>query len=121
MELQVALGERSYPIIIEPGLLQNEDVLAQQITHREIVLVTNKTVGQYYASIFERAFSDRIFCCITMPDGEQYKTLDTWQSVLTQLLEKRYSRQVVLIALGGGVVGGPRVLAELNCVDRTRA
>ena len=105
MEVQVALGERSYPIIIEPGLLQDAQALANQITQREIVLITNDTVGQHYAAIFERAFADRAFSRITIPDGEQYKSIDTWQQVLTQLLEKRHSRNVVLIALGGGVVG----------------
>ena len=105
MEVQVALGERSYPIIIEPGLLQDAQALAQHITQREMVLITNDTVGQHYAAIFERAFADRMFSRITIPDGEQYKNIDTWQQVLTQLLEKRYSRNVVLIALGGGVVG----------------
>ena len=105
MEVQVALGERSYPIIIEPGLLQDTQALASQITQREIVVVTNDTVGQHYAAIVEQAFAGRAFSCITIPDGEQYKTIDTWQQVLTQLLERRYSRNVALIALGGGVVG----------------
>ena len=105
MEVQVALGERSYHIMIQPGLLQDAQALAQQLPHREIVLITNDTIKQHYAAIFEHAFADRVFCYISIPDGEQYKTIDTWQQVLTQLIEQRYSRHVALIALGGGVVG----------------
>ena len=40
-----------------------------------------------------------------MPDGEQYKTLDTVNEIFTALLDKRYGRNSCLVALGGGVVG----------------
>ncbi|VVM26027.1 3-dehydroquinate synthase (EC [uncultured Gammaproteobacteria bacterium] len=39
-----------------------------------------------------------------MPDGEQYKTLDTVNTIFTALLEVRLI-VLALIALGGGVVG----------------
>jgi 3-dehydroquinate synthase len=40
-----------------------------------------------------------------LPDGEQYKTLDTVNTIFTALLEVRFDRSCTLIALGGGVVG----------------
>jgi len=42
---------------------------------------------------------------LELPDGEQYKTLDTFNTVMSYLLEGNYSRDVVIIALGGGVIG----------------
>jgi 3-dehydroquinate synthase len=42
---------------------------------------------------------------MTLPDGEEYKTLDTLNTIFTALLEKRFNRGCTLVALGGGVVG----------------
>ena len=42
---------------------------------------------------------------ILIGDGEQYKSLETYQTVMDQLIERRYNRDAVVIALGGGVVG----------------
>jgi 3-dehydroquinate synthase len=40
-----------------------------------------------------------------LPDGEEFKTLETLNKVFTDLLEHTFSRQVTIIALGGGVIG----------------
>jgi len=42
---------------------------------------------------------------VILPDGEEYKTLDTLNSIFTALLENRFNRGCTLIALGGGVIG----------------
>ncbi len=42
---------------------------------------------------------------LELPDGEQYKSLDTFNTVMSYLLEHNYSRDVVIVALGGGVIG----------------
>jgi 3-dehydroquinate synthase len=42
---------------------------------------------------------------LVLPDGEEYKTLDTLNSVFDRLLERRFDRRCTLIALGGGVIG----------------
>jgi len=42
---------------------------------------------------------------VILPDGEQYKTLEVWNSIFDGLLEKRFDRRCTLVALGGGVVG----------------
>jgi 3-dehydroquinate synthase len=42
---------------------------------------------------------------LELPDGEQYKSLDTFNTVMSYLLEGNYARDVVVIALGGGVIG----------------
>ena len=40
-----------------------------------------------------------------LPDGEQHKTMATVGRVLDALVEARYGRDCVIVALGGGVVG----------------
>jgi 3-dehydroquinate synthase len=40
-----------------------------------------------------------------MPDGEQFKTLQTLESIIGDLLAKGHNRSTTIVALGGGVVG----------------
>jgi hypothetical protein len=40
--VEVALGERSYPIFIGPGLLQKGDLLVNQISGKRVLIVTNE-------------------------------------------------------------------------------
>jgi 3-dehydroquinate synthase len=42
---------------------------------------------------------------IEIPDGESYKTLETWSSILDRMLEAKLDRKSLVVALGGGVVG----------------
>lgn len=103
---QVDLGERSYPIHIGPCLAEQE-VMISTITHTEVVIVTNETVAPLYLDRVESPLklAGKKVAAVILPDGEQYKTLDTVNLIFDVLLEQRFSRKVVLIALGGGVVG----------------
>ena len=107
--VQVNLGERSYPIIISPGALAPAALLASLAPHiksKQVVIVTNPTVEKLYHHILQEALSaDYSVHTITIPDGEQYKTLDSFNAVNTQLLEIEAARDTTIIALGGGVIG----------------
>jgi 3-dehydroquinate synthase len=102
--LLVDLGERSYPIHIGSGLLQNADLLAQHLPGQGIAVVTNTTVGPLYGPALRTALG-RPVTWIELPDGEVYKTLDSLELILTRMLEARLDRGATVIALGGGVVG----------------
>jgi len=103
--LTVELGERSYPIYIGQGLLDNGDLLTRHLGGTSVVVVTNETVGPLYLERVMAALGDRRKSAVTLPDGEAYKTLATVNDVFTALLERQVDRRATLIALGGGVVG----------------
>ncbi|MBU2713446.1 3-dehydroquinate synthase [Zooshikella harenae] len=103
--LHVALGERSYPIHIGPGLLGQPDLLSPYIRGRQVMLVTNETVAPLYLNKVKASLSAFQVDTVVLPDGEVYKTLDTVNLIFDQLLEKRHNRTTTLIALGGGVIG----------------
>jgi 3-dehydroquinate synthase len=105
--LVVRLGERSYPIHIGAGLVDQGALIAPYIEHRLATIVTNTTVAPLYAARLERALTEAGIACrlIEIPDGEQYKEWHTLDAVYTQLLEARAGRRTTLVALGGGVVG----------------
>jgi 3-dehydroquinate synthase len=102
--LSVDLGERSYPIYIGEGLLQQK-LIEPYISGRQICIVTNETVAPLYLARVQQALLDYQVDTLILPDGEQYKTLEHLNTIFDRLLELRHNRTTTLIALGGGVVG----------------
>jgi len=103
--LQLDLGERSYPIHIGPGLLQQPELYRPHIRGRQIMLVSNETVAPLYLQSVKQALSDFQLAQVILPDGEVYKTLDVLSRIYDALMEKRFNRSCCLVALGGGVIG----------------
>ncbi len=104
--ITVSLGERSYPISIGAGLF-NDPALLPLPAKQKVVVITNHTVAPLYADKIMAMLEHNgcIGSVLELPDGEQYKSLDTFNTVMSYLLEHNYSRDVVIIALGGGVIG----------------
>ena len=103
--LTVELGERSYPIHIEAGLLKQPGLFASYIKGPLAVIVTNETVAPLYLETVKKACGNKHVESIILPDGEQYKNLEQFEVVMTRLLELNAARDTTLIALGGGVIG----------------
>ena len=103
--LTVALGERSYPIHIGAGLLDRPELLSPHISGKQVLVVSNETVAPLYLQRMLASLGDYQCETVILPDGEQYKTLDTLNSIFDALLKARFDRSCTLLALGGGVVG----------------
>lgn len=104
-QLQVQLGDRSYPILIGAGLLGEAALLSQHIRAHDLLLVTNTTVGPLFAARVHASLPRRRIVDVVLPDGEQHKTLANISAMLDVLVANRYSRDACVVALGGGVVG----------------
>jgi 3-dehydroquinate synthase len=103
--LSIELGERSYPILVGPGLLGSVTVLDEAVRARDVLVVTNEKVAPLYLDQLRRGLAGRRVEHVALPDGERYKTLDTLSRVLDALVEHRMNRDACVAALGGGVVG----------------
>jgi 3-dehydroquinate synthase len=103
--LNLDLGDRSYPIHIAPGLLEQPGLIRKYIRGESAFVVSNTTIGPLYLDKVEKALDGLKFDSILLPDGEEYKNLEAMNLVYTSLLEGRFDRNTTLIALGGGVVG----------------
>lgn len=104
--LSVDLGDRSYPIYIGSGVRQQKSLFAQAIHGKQVMIVTNETVAEIYLAPLVAMLAEdyQVDTCV-LPDGEAYKTLDTYASIMTSLLQAKHNRTTTIIALGGGVVG----------------
>lgn len=103
--LTVDLGDRRYPIYIGSGLLDQPQLLTPHIPGRQVLVVSNKTVAPLYLERVLKSLAGFQVETVILPDGEQYKTLDTVNTIYTALLKHRFDRSCTLLALGGGVVG----------------
>ncbi len=103
--LHVALADRSYPIYIGAQLLTEPELFRRHLLGRQVLIVTNTTVAPLYLAQVQAALGGLNVQTVILPDGEHYKTLDTWATIFDALLQQRFERQCTVLALGGGVVG----------------
>lgn len=103
--LTVDLGTRSYPIYIGQALLGKPELLEKYISGQQVMLVSNETVAPLYLQTVLDMLAGFETATVILPDGEQFKNLDTLNIIFSALLENRFNRDCTLIALGGGVVG----------------
>jgi 3-dehydroquinate synthase len=103
--INVELGDRSYPIVIGRGLLGGGFDLARYVTGNDCLIVTNETVAPLYLQQLRDDLTGCSIGVLELPDGEEFKTLETASSILDALVQARAGRDTTVIALGGGVVG----------------
>ena len=103
--LTVALDERSYPIYIGEKLLDDASLLTRHIKSKQVVIVSNEVVAPLYLQTVQQHLSAYAVTSVILPDGEQYKTLESLTRIFDTLLANKFSRNSTLIALGGGVIG----------------
>jgi len=103
--LHLDLGERSYPIYIGAGLLDQAEWLTRHIAASRVAIVTNETVAPLYIAKLRAHVASLQPVEVVLPDGEQYKTLEVLNRIFDALLSARCDRRTTIIALGGGVIG----------------
>ncbi|HEY6640181.1 MAG TPA: 3-dehydroquinate synthase, partial [Nitrospiraceae bacterium] len=104
----VTLRERSYDIVLHPGLLAAVgDRLRAFTTSPKIGVVTDRHVASRYLHGTIRSLCKAGYdpTPIILPPGERTKTLGTIAKILDALARHKFERQSLLLALGGGVIG----------------
>ena len=104
----VGLDERSYPIHIQPGLLQDigKDLAENRLANRYCVISDDQVARLYGEVLMDSLLSAGISAeLITFPSGEQSKHLQTMASLASKLARFGFDRKDALIAFGGGVTG----------------
>jgi len=81
------------------------DTLPKLTFDTSVVVVTNPTVAGYHLDTLLAKISATQLHVVTIPDGEEYKTLETVENILGECFEQKLDRKSLLIAFGGGVIG----------------
>ena len=81
------------------------DTLPNLTFDTSVVVVTNPTVSGFHLDVLLSKLSATALHVVTIPDGEEYKTLATVENILNECFEHKLDRRSLLIAFGGGVIG----------------
>ena len=106
--IPVRLGDRSYSITLQPGLLATiGERLRRLSTTHKLAVVTDRHVAKHYLQRTLRSIRRSGFepTPIVLPPGERGKTLAATAKILDVLATQKFERSSMLIALGGGVIG----------------
>lgn len=107
-KLYVDLGENSYNIIIEKGLLDRiGDEIKKIYAGEKVFILTDTNVNNFYG---EKVEEDLIKCGfktkkLVLPAGEETKSFNTLPIIYNALLDFKLTRKDLIITLGGGVIG----------------
>jgi len=103
--INVALAADAYPIYLGRGLLGDASLWQKHLGSGTVLVVSNDTVAPLYFDVLKGALGTQPSELHIIPDGEQYKTVETWYGIIDKLVRMQARRDTTLIALGGGVVG----------------
>lgn len=105
-QINVALGNRSYDIIVGQRLLAKAGTYLGELTRaKRVAIVTDDRVARLHLPALEAGLQGFTTHPIILPAGEGTKNFHHLERLLDTLLEIGLTRQDVVIALGGGVIG----------------
>jgi 3-dehydroquinate synthase len=104
--LQVALGERSYDIVIEEGVLDRaEEHLAPLARDGRLIIVSDENVWAAQGERLTRGLGSLAAEPVVFAPGEGSKSWTTLAALVDRLLALGIERSDHVVAFGGGVIG----------------
>jgi 3-dehydroquinate synthase len=76
-----------------------------ELSDKRVAIVTNPKVSGLHLSYLLQRLKAKELYIVTIPDGEQYKNMDSVDQILESLFNHKFNRKSVLIGFGGGVIG----------------
>jgi len=97
MRVEVKTPNKNYEIKIEE--------LEEIKLDTKVAIITNPKVSGLHLNYLTSKLKVKELYIITLPDGEEYKNMESINYGLERLFDAKFDRNSVLIAFGGGVIG----------------
>ncbi len=107
-KVHVALGERSYDILIGDHLLSDAAKwIEPHLKNSRVWIVTDELVADLHLAKLEKSLKKSGISChsLALPAGEKTKSWVELERVVEWLIAEKVERDDVVIAFGGGVIG----------------
>lgn len=108
VRVTVPIAERSYDVVIGAGVIDDAATHLPPLPGAtRAFVVADRGVAEQWFERLSKALAERDLACVllTVPMGEDAKTLDVYGTLLHQLATQEAHRDDVVVALGGGAVG----------------
>lgn len=96
--------DENYTVHVGQDLIHASHLLEPWIKH-QVLVVTDEHVAQLYLKSLQDALGKIQADVVVLPAGEQYKNQASINLIHEALAKHQHTRQTLVIALGGGVVG----------------
>ncbi|MEP2774705.1 MAG: 3-dehydroquinate synthase [Luteolibacter sp.] len=105
--VQVDLADRSYPVLVENGLLGQTATLLtdHRLSNLRPAIISDESVASHHAQTLINSFGENKPTLHTIPSGEASKSLSHVENICREMIRAGHDRRSLIIALGGGVVG----------------
>lgn len=106
--LSMNVNQQKYKITIETGLfLRIGELLSEQFPGRKIAVITDETVDALYHAPLSKQLDEAgiPWSMISLPPGEESKSFHTLPKIYSYLLDVQMTRDDIILAFGGGVIG----------------
>ncbi len=106
--VRVDLGDRSYDVLVEKGLLAKAgEAVAKAGLRGKAAIISDANVAGFHgatliAALEQAGYSPTLH---TVPPGEASKSMSQVEALCSALAEAGHDRRSFVVALGGGVVG----------------
>lgn len=105
-KLHVGLGENSYNILVGMNFMSEfHKYISEIYKGKRLFVITDSNVERLYGSNFSIFFKNYDYSVHIIEAGEQNKNLDTVKEIYESMINDSISRDDLIVALGGGVVG----------------
>jgi shikimate kinase/3-dehydroquinate synthase len=102
----VALGSRSYEVLIGPGLIGDAGrLIGERLGAVRTAVVTDSNVAAHHLDALEAALGQSRAVTVVLQPGEATKCFVELASLTEKLLSAGIERRDAVVALGGGVIG----------------
>lgn len=106
--VRVDLGERSYDVVVGPGLLAEAGArIAPLLSRPRVAVLTDENVAGLHLEALREGLSEGgvEMVSLALPAGEATKSWPHFERAVEWLLEQKVERRGIVVALGGGVIG----------------
>ena len=108
LNLIVDLKDKSYPILIEKGLLDRVGYEVKKVFNGEkIFILTDENVNNFYGEKVTSLLKDAGYKVkkLVLKPGEETKNYRSVEGIYNELIDFKLTRSDLIITLGGGVIG----------------
>ncbi|MEI6327182.1 MAG: 3-dehydroquinate synthase [Candidatus Roizmanbacteria bacterium] len=96
--------DRSYPIHIGSGTMAHVRHIPVVRDALSVCIITDDVVASHWLAALQKSLANQKGVVISIPSGEQNKTIRTLMTIWRKMLKAGIDRSSVIITLGGGVV-----------------